>query len=60
MYEDVRKQYEEVKKTRDRLKGELRVLKEAQAPMTSRIQEVDKQCANLDAKIREKVCAWNS
>ncbi|KAJ6669575.1 hypothetical protein lerEdw1_000124 [Lerista edwardsae] len=55
VYEDVRKQYEEVKKGRDRLKGELRALKEAQAPMTCRIQEVDKQCTNLDAKIREKL-----
>ncbi|XP_066470209.1 structural maintenance of chromosomes protein 5 [Tiliqua scincoides] len=54
VYEDVRKQYEEVKRSRDLMKGELRVLKEAQAPLTRRIQEVDKQCENLDVKIREK------
>lgn len=54
VYEDVRKRYEEVKKSRDQTKGELRALKEAQAPMTRQIQEVDKQCENLDVKIKEK------
>lgn len=60
VYEDVRKRYEEVKKSRDQTKGELRALKEAQAPMTRQIQEVDKQCENLDVKIKEKVGTLNS
>ncbi|XP_062985405.1 structural maintenance of chromosomes protein 5 isoform X2 [Elgaria multicarinata webbii] len=57
LYEDVRKQYETVKQSRDRQKDELRALKETQSPMTHQIQEVEKQCASLDTKIKEKIAA---
>ncbi|KAJ1206907.1 hypothetical protein NDU88_002300 [Pleurodeles waltl] len=53
-YENVRQQYEEMKQGRDHLKDELKKLKETQAPMAHKIQEIDKQVKNLDTKIREK------
>ncbi|XP_069481894.1 structural maintenance of chromosomes protein 5 [Ambystoma mexicanum] len=53
-YENVRQQYEEMKQGRDHLKDELKRLKEAQAPMAHKIQDVERQVKNLDAKIREK------
>ncbi|XP_061484198.1 structural maintenance of chromosomes protein 5 isoform X2 [Rhineura floridana] len=57
VYEDVRKQYEEVKQNRDRRKEELKALREAQSPMTHQIQEAEKQCASLDNKMKEKMAA---
>ncbi|XP_007441975.1 structural maintenance of chromosomes protein 5 isoform X1 [Python bivittatus] len=54
IYEEVREQHEEVKKSRNRQKEELRALKQAQAPMTHQIREVEKECASLEAKIEEK------
>uniref|UniRef100_A0A8D0GQR5 Structural maintenance of chromosomes protein 5 n=1 Tax=Sphenodon punctatus TaxID=8508 RepID=A0A8D0GQR5_SPHPU len=53
-YENIRQQYEEVKQSRDHQKEELRKLKAAQCPLTQQIQETEKQCRNLDTKIKEK------
>uniref|UniRef100_UPI00398F87BA structural maintenance of chromosomes protein 5 isoform X1 n=2 Tax=Pristiophorus japonicus TaxID=55135 RepID=UPI00398F87BA len=53
-YEAARQEHEEVKRIRDQLKQELKALKEAQAPMTRRIQAVDRQCREHEAKIKEK------
>ncbi|XP_019410732.1 PREDICTED: structural maintenance of chromosomes protein 5 [Crocodylus porosus] len=53
-YENVRQQYEEVKKDRDRVREELKKLKETQSPMIQQIQEIEKQFRNLDVKIKEK------
>ncbi|XP_044302315.1 structural maintenance of chromosomes protein 5 isoform X3 [Varanus komodoensis] len=57
VYEEVRKQYETVKQSRDHQKVELRALKEKQSPMAERIQEAENQCVNLDAKIKDKTAA---
>ncbi|XP_015276006.1 PREDICTED: structural maintenance of chromosomes protein 5 isoform X2 [Gekko japonicus] len=57
VYENVRQQYEEVKRSRDRQKEELRALKEAQSPAVRQIQEAEERCASLDAIIREKIAA---
>ncbi|XP_053154068.1 structural maintenance of chromosomes protein 5 isoform X2 [Hemicordylus capensis] len=57
VYEDVRKQYQEVKQSRDQQKEELKALKEAQSPMTHQIQEAEEQCASLDRRIRERTVA---
>ncbi|KAH0628279.1 hypothetical protein JD844_009196 [Phrynosoma platyrhinos] len=54
IYDNVRKQYEEVKINRDRQKAELKALKKAQSPMMNQIQEAEKECQILDSKIREK------
>ncbi|XP_029468527.1 structural maintenance of chromosomes protein 5 [Rhinatrema bivittatum] len=53
-YENVRQQYEEAKQSRDRLKEELKRLNEMQAPMTQAVQEMERQCKNMDTKIRDK------
>ncbi|XP_077200942.1 structural maintenance of chromosomes protein 5 [Paroedura picta] len=57
VYENVRQQYEEVKRSQDRQKVELRALKEAQSPVVHQIQEAEERCASLDAIIKEKVTA---
>ncbi|KAL8203253.1 UNVERIFIED_CONTAM: hypothetical protein K2H54_045840 [Gekko kuhli] len=57
VYENVRQQYEEVKKSRNRQKEKLRALKEAQSPAVRQIQEAEERCASLDAIIREKIAA---
>uniref|UniRef100_A0A2K6GF71 Structural maintenance of chromosomes protein 5 n=1 Tax=Propithecus coquereli TaxID=379532 RepID=A0A2K6GF71_PROCO len=53
-YENVRQEYEEVKLARDRVKEEVRKLKEGQIPMTRRIEEIERQRHNLEARIKEK------
>nr|XP_031533031.1 structural maintenance of chromosomes protein 5 isoform X2 [Vicugna pacos] len=53
-YENVRQEYEEVKLARDRVKEEVRKLKEGQIPMTHRIEEIERQRYNLEARIKEK------
>uniref|UniRef100_A0A4W3I9A6 Structural maintenance of chromosomes protein 5 n=1 Tax=Callorhinchus milii TaxID=7868 RepID=A0A4W3I9A6_CALMI len=53
-YEAARQQHEEVKHLRDQLKQELKGLKEAQAPMTRRIQAIERQCKQQEYKINEK------
>lgn len=68
-YENVRQEYEEVKLARDRVKEEVRKLKEGQIPMTRRIEEIERQRHTLEARIKEKVlfparlwifCIWAS
>ncbi|XP_048383273.1 structural maintenance of chromosomes protein 5 isoform X2 [Stegostoma tigrinum] len=53
-YEVARQEHEEVKRARDQLKQELKALREAQAPMTRKIQTVERQCREQEAKIKEK------
>ncbi|XP_044776743.1 structural maintenance of chromosomes protein 5 isoform X2 [Neomonachus schauinslandi] len=53
-YENVRQEYEEVKLARDRVKEEVRKLKEGQIPMTRRIEEIERQRHILEAQIKEK------
>ncbi|XP_037013482.2 structural maintenance of chromosomes protein 5 isoform X2 [Artibeus jamaicensis] len=53
-YENVRQEYEEVKLARDRVKDEVRRLKDGQIPMTSRIQEIENQRHTLEARIKAK------
>ncbi|XP_032146820.1 structural maintenance of chromosomes protein 5 isoform X2 [Sapajus apella] len=53
-YENVRQEYEEVKLVRDRVKEEVRKLKEGQIPMTHRIEEMERERHNLEARIKEK------
>ncbi|XP_026961764.1 structural maintenance of chromosomes protein 5 [Sagmatias obliquidens] len=53
-YENVRQDYEEVKLARDRAKEEVRKLKEGQIPITRRIEEIERQRHNLEARIKEK------
>ncbi|XP_009187185.2 structural maintenance of chromosomes protein 5 isoform X2 [Papio anubis] len=53
-YENVRQEYEEVKLVRDRVKEEVRKLKEGQIPITRRIEEMEKERHNLEARIKEK------
>ncbi|XP_045878425.1 structural maintenance of chromosomes protein 5 isoform X2 [Meles meles] len=53
-YENVRQEYEEVKLARDRVKEEVRKLKEGQIPMTRRIEEIERQRRVLEARIKEK------
>ncbi|XP_059958269.1 structural maintenance of chromosomes protein 5 isoform X2 [Mesoplodon densirostris] len=53
-YENVRQEYEEVKLARDRAKDEVRKLKEGQIPITQRIEEIERQRHNLEARIKEK------
>ncbi|XP_032162433.1 structural maintenance of chromosomes protein 5 isoform X2 [Mustela erminea] len=53
-YENVRQEYEEVKLARDRVKEEVRKLKEGQIPMTRRIEEIERQRQVLEARIKEK------
>ncbi|XP_064147299.1 structural maintenance of chromosomes protein 5 isoform X2 [Loxodonta africana] len=53
-YENVRQEYEEVKQARDQVKEEVRKLKEGQIPITHRIDEIEKQRHNLEARIKEK------
>ncbi|XP_049751474.1 structural maintenance of chromosomes protein 5 isoform X3 [Elephas maximus indicus] len=54
-YENVRQEYEEVKQARDQVKEEVRKLKEGQIPITHRIDEIEKQRHNLEARIKEKI-----
>ncbi|XP_008840973.1 structural maintenance of chromosomes protein 5 isoform X2 [Nannospalax galili] len=53
-YENVRQEYEGVKLIRDRVKEEVRKLKEGQIPMTRRIEEIERQRHHLEARIKEK------
>ncbi|XP_024108358.2 structural maintenance of chromosomes protein 5 isoform X2 [Pongo pygmaeus] len=53
-YENVRQEYEEVKLVRDRVKEEVRKLKEGQVPITRRIEEMENERRNLEARIKEK------
>ncbi|KAM5261467.1 structural maintenance of chromosomes protein 5 isoform 5-T6 [Hipposideros larvatus] len=53
-YENVRQEYEEVKLARDRVKDEVRKLKERQIPMTRRIEDIETQRHNLEARIKVK------
>ncbi|XP_074787481.1 structural maintenance of chromosomes protein 5 isoform X1 [Athene noctua] len=53
-YESVRQQHEEVKKSRDQAKEELKNLKEMQSPMTKKIQETEEYFKSLNMKIRHK------
>ncbi|XP_067886687.1 structural maintenance of chromosomes protein 5 isoform X2 [Heterodontus francisci] len=53
-YEVARQEHEDVKHFRDQLKQELKALKEAQAPMTRKIQAVERQCREQEAKIKDK------
>ncbi|XP_055128279.1 structural maintenance of chromosomes protein 5 isoform X2 [Symphalangus syndactylus] len=53
-YENVRQEYEEVKLVRDRVKEEVRKLKEGQIPITRRIEEMENERHNLEAQIKEK------
>ncbi|NWS69102.1 SMC5 protein, partial [Crotophaga sulcirostris] len=52
-YENVRQQHEEVKQSRDKAKEELRHLKEMQAPVTKKIEEIEEYYKSLDLKIRD-------
>ncbi|XP_063643834.1 structural maintenance of chromosomes protein 5 isoform X14 [Pan troglodytes] len=54
-YENVRQEYEEVKLVRDRVKEEVRKLKEGQIPITRRIEEMENERHNLEARIKEKI-----
>ncbi|XP_063493073.1 structural maintenance of chromosomes protein 5 isoform X8 [Symphalangus syndactylus] len=54
-YENVRQEYEEVKLVRDRVKEEVRKLKEGQIPITRRIEEMENERHNLEAQIKEKI-----
>ncbi|XP_047278995.1 structural maintenance of chromosomes protein 5 isoform X11 [Homo sapiens] len=54
-YENVRQEYEEVKLVRDRVKEEVRKLKEGQIPVTCRIEEMENERHNLEARIKEKI-----
>ncbi|XP_007967647.1 structural maintenance of chromosomes protein 5 isoform X2 [Chlorocebus sabaeus] len=53
-YENVRQEYEEVKLVRDRVKEEVRKLKEGQIPITRRIEEMENERHNLEARIKAK------
>ncbi|XP_074669278.1 structural maintenance of chromosomes protein 5 isoform X1 [Strix aluco] len=53
-YESVRQQHEEVKKSRDQAKEELKNLKEMQTPVTKKIQETEEYFKSLNMKIRHK------
>uniref|UniRef100_G1P9Y5 Structural maintenance of chromosomes protein 5 n=4 Tax=Myotis lucifugus TaxID=59463 RepID=G1P9Y5_MYOLU len=53
-YENVRQEYEEVKLARDRVKDEVRKLKDGQIPITRRIEEIEMQRHNLEAQIKAK------
>ncbi|KAF6127315.1 structural maintenance of chromosomes 5 [Phyllostomus discolor] len=53
-YENVRQEYEEVKLARDRVKDEVRKLKDGQIPITHRIDEIEKQRHTLEARIKAK------
>ncbi|KAM5331441.1 structural maintenance of chromosomes protein 5 isoform 2-T2 [Glossophaga mutica] len=53
-YENVRQEYEEVKLARDRVKDEVRKLKDGQIPMTCRIEEIENQRHTLEAQIKAK------
>ncbi|XP_021108381.1 structural maintenance of chromosomes protein 5 isoform X3 [Heterocephalus glaber] len=53
-YENVRQEYEEVKLARDRVKDEVKKLKEGQIPITLRIKEIERQRCDLEAQIKEK------
>ncbi|EGW10472.1 Structural maintenance of chromosomes protein 5 [Cricetulus griseus] len=54
-YENVRQEYEGVKLVRDRVKEEVRKLKEGQIPMTRRIEEIERQRRTLETRIKEKI-----
>ncbi|XP_054996590.1 structural maintenance of chromosomes protein 5 isoform X2 [Sorex araneus] len=53
-YENVRQEYEEVKRVRDRVKEEVRKLKDGQIPLARRIEESERQRHTLEARIKEK------
>uniref|UniRef100_A0A8C5JVM2 Structural maintenance of chromosomes protein 5 n=1 Tax=Jaculus jaculus TaxID=51337 RepID=A0A8C5JVM2_JACJA len=53
-YENVRQEYEAVKLIRDRVKEEVKKLKDEQIPMTNRIEEIERLRHNFEARIKEK------
>ncbi|XP_059830738.1 structural maintenance of chromosomes protein 5 [Hypanus sabinus] len=53
-YEAARQEHEEVKHLRDQLKQKLKALKEAQTPVTRRIQVVERQCKEQETKVKDK------
>ncbi|XP_009884709.1 PREDICTED: structural maintenance of chromosomes protein 5 [Charadrius vociferus] len=53
-YENVRRQHEDVKQSRDQAKEELKNLKEMQSPVTKKIQETEERFKILDMKMRDK------
>ncbi|XP_066113209.1 structural maintenance of chromosomes protein 5 isoform X2 [Saccopteryx bilineata] len=53
-YENVRQEYAEVKLARDKVKDEVRKLKDGQIPITDRIEEIETQRHNLEARIKAK------
>lgn len=54
-YETTRKELEGAKKERDEAKRQLSALKQAQAPMLRKIQQIDTQMKPTDAQIKAKV-----
>ncbi|XP_054033741.1 structural maintenance of chromosomes protein 5 [Dryobates pubescens] len=53
-YENIRRQHEEVKQSRDQAKEEVKNLKEMQSPITKKIQEIEEYIKSLEMKIRDK------
>ncbi|KAE8633069.1 hypothetical protein XENTR_v10001765 [Xenopus tropicalis] len=53
-YENVRQQYEEVKKRCNNIKDELKKLQELQAPLNQKIQQIEKRQRAIDEKIKNK------
>ncbi|XP_054253445.1 structural maintenance of chromosomes protein 5 [Indicator indicator] len=53
-YEDIRRQHEEVKQSRDQAKEEVKNLKKMQSPVTKKIQETEEYIMSLETKIRDK------
>uniref|UniRef100_A0A665U8N7 Structural maintenance of chromosomes protein 5 n=1 Tax=Echeneis naucrates TaxID=173247 RepID=A0A665U8N7_ECHNA len=56
-YETTRKELEGIKRERDEAKRQLAALKQAQAPMLRKIQEIDNQLKPTEAQIKAKTVA---
>nr|XP_019945077.1 PREDICTED: structural maintenance of chromosomes protein 5 [Paralichthys olivaceus] len=56
-YETTRKELEDVKRERDEAKRQLSALKQAQAPMLRKIQQIDDRLKPTDAQIKAKTTA---
>lgn len=54
-YETTRKELEGVKKEREEAKKQLSILKQAQAPMLTKIQQIDDQLKPTEAQMKAKV-----
>lgn len=54
-YENVRVQHEEMKEKRNRVRNELKRLKEMRAPWAKKIQEAEENLKNLDMKTKDNV-----